>query len=223
MTIISRQYLSIPIVILLAANIFPLYGVLELGWGVFELIFLFWMENVVIGLFNIFKLLTSRPHNAVLWLGKLFFVPFFAVHYGMFTLVHGVFVIALFGPEPLKELLSDSMDSLGAIIDLPLENSLAVAAALLAVSHAVSFYFDYIRNDEYERAGLQQLMSEPYRRVVVLHVGLIASGFLLMSLDQPTTGLILLIFLKIGLDVTGLLKRERSIDDKRQRDTDEDG
>jgi hypothetical protein len=209
MMVMLRQNFSIPVVVLLAANIFPLYGVLELGWGVFELIFLFWMENVVIGLFNIFKLLASRPNNAVLWLGKLFFVPFFTFHYGIFTLVHGVFVIALFGPEPLKKILADSMDNFSVISDLPLENSLATAVLLLAVSHAVSFYFDYIRNGEYERAGLQQLMSEPYRRVVVLHVGLIASGFLLMSLDQPTAGLILLVFLKIALDAAGLLRREK--------------
>jgi hypothetical protein len=209
MMVMLRQNFSIPVVVLLAANIFPLYGVLELGWGVFELIFLFWMENVVIGLFNIFKLLASRPNNAVLWLGKLFFVPFFTFHYGIFTLVHGVFVIALFGPEPLKKILADSMDNFSVISDLPLENSLATAVLLLAVSHAVSFYFDYIRNGEYERAGLQQLMSEPYRRVVVLHVGLIASGFLLMSLDQPTAGLILLVFLKIALDAVGLLRREK--------------
>ena len=33
------------ILFLLFVNLIPLYGVLEWGWGVFELIFIFWFEK----------------------------------------------------------------------------------------------------------------------------------------------------------------------------------
>jgi hypothetical protein len=44
--------------LLIAVNLIPLGGVLVLGWTAFDVVFLFWMENVVIGAFNVLKMLT---------------------------------------------------------------------------------------------------------------------------------------------------------------------
>ena len=41
---------------LVIANAIPLVGVLFIGWTVFPLVFLYWLENVVIGGFNVAKL-----------------------------------------------------------------------------------------------------------------------------------------------------------------------
>ncbi len=43
------------------------------------------------------KMLTANPESPVSWAGKFFLIPFFCVHYGMFTFIHGVFVIGQFG------------------------------------------------------------------------------------------------------------------------------
>jgi hypothetical protein len=83
--------------VLVAANVLPLVGVLFWDWDVFALLVLFWMENVVVGVFFIVRMMFADLEDAALWLGKLFMVLFFCVHYGMFTAVHGVFVFTLFG------------------------------------------------------------------------------------------------------------------------------
>ena len=83
--------------VLLAANLVPLAGVLFWGWSVFALIALFWMENVIIGVFFVLRMLCADPRDPALWAGKLFMVPFFCFHYGMFTAIHGVFVFSMFG------------------------------------------------------------------------------------------------------------------------------
>ena len=83
--------------VLVAANLLPLWGVLAWGWPGFPLLALFWFENVVVGTLNAARMLLVDPADVPLWAGKLFMVPFFCVHYGMFTLVHGVFVFGLFG------------------------------------------------------------------------------------------------------------------------------
>jgi hypothetical protein len=80
------------------------YGVLALGWPVFTVMALFWFENVVIGGFNVLKMLTTGvrggPGGVV---GALATAAFFTVHYGLFTVVHGVFVVMLFGlPELVR-------------------------------------------------------------------------------------------------------------------------
>src|SRR6266576_5889762 len=87
------------LLVLLLANAFPIVGVLFLGWTVFPLVLLYWLENVVVGAFNIAKLLLAQPRNPVSWAGKMFLVPFFVAHFGMFTYVHGVLVFALLGPK----------------------------------------------------------------------------------------------------------------------------
>jgi Family of unknown function (DUF6498) len=85
------------VVALILANLVPIFGVVFLHWEVFPLMFLFWSENLIVGVFNVLKMLTANPSSPVSWLGKMFIIPFFCVHYGMFTFIHGIFVITLFG------------------------------------------------------------------------------------------------------------------------------
>ena len=80
---------------LLLANAVPLLGVVFSHWTVFSVVLLYWCENVVVGAFNVLRMLCAQPRNAPLWAGKLFLIPFFMVHYGMFTFVHGIFVFTL--------------------------------------------------------------------------------------------------------------------------------
>jgi hypothetical protein len=40
-------------IVLVAVNLAPLFGVVFLGWDVFHVLALFWLENVVIGVFGI--------------------------------------------------------------------------------------------------------------------------------------------------------------------------
>src|SRR5438094_10610662 len=81
------------VIALVASNLVPLVGVFVFRWEIFPLLFLFWLENVVVGVSNVLKMLLAAPQDLVRWAAKLFIIPFFCVHYGMFTLVHGVFVI----------------------------------------------------------------------------------------------------------------------------------
>src|SRR2546421_13103983 len=53
------------LVTLLVANALPLVGVLFLGWTVFPLVLLYWLENVVVGGFNVAKLLLAQPRQPV--------------------------------------------------------------------------------------------------------------------------------------------------------------
>ena len=93
----ARDWQRSSVIALLMANLVPAIGVLFLGWETFLLMFLFWCENVIVGAYNVLKMLLASPDSPTSWAGKLFIIPFFCVHYGMFTFVHGVFVVALFG------------------------------------------------------------------------------------------------------------------------------
>jgi len=192
------------VITLVLANSIPLAGVLFLGWETFPLVFLFWIENVIVGGFNVLKMLLCAPQNGVNWLAKAFLIPFFCFHYGMFTLVHGIFVVGLFGkqfrqgaPGPDGELF----------VRLISEQHLWVAVLALTASHGFSFVWNYLLRGEYRTASLPALMRQPYGRVVVLHVAILGGGFLLMALGSPVAGLALLVVLKIALDVRAHVKQ----------------
>ncbi|HEV2749154.1 MAG TPA: DUF6498-containing protein [Gemmatimonadales bacterium] len=80
-------------VVLVAANLVPLVGVLFFGWSVYATLLLFWVENVIVGVFNILRMVAATPDNQLAWAAKVFMIPFFTFHYGMCVMVHGLFVL----------------------------------------------------------------------------------------------------------------------------------
>ncbi len=189
--------------VLVAANLVPVAGVLLWNWSVFALIALFWMENVIVGVFFALRMLLADPRDPALWAAKLFLVPFFCFHYGMFTAIHGVFVFALFGGKAYDphglEVLEPAMR---AARDLGLWLPLA---ALLA-SHGFSFLWNYLWRGEFRRGKITELMARPYGRVVVLHLAIILGGIGTLALGSPLWALLVLLALKIGLDLKAHLK-----------------
>lgn len=184
--------------VLVAANLVPLAGVLFFGWDLLALLLLFWMENVVIGVLNVARMILADPADLALWAGKVFFVPFFCVHYGLFTAVHGVFVIALFGRKRYETQGLDLFEPAARIIA---DFDLWLPVAVLVASHLFSLLWNYLYRGEFRRARLQELMFRPYARVMVLHVTILFGGFGAMALGSPLWALVLLVGLKIGLDL----------------------
>ncbi len=202
-----RDWRRPSVIALLLANLGPVFGVLIFHWEVFPIMFLFWSENVIIGFINVLKMLWAAPGNPGGGAAKAFMVPFFCVHYGMFTLVHGVFIFALFGRGLGSDLGFPNLQTLGRIVE---EQQLGWAILGLAVSHGISFATNYLGNGEYRRASLPVLMGQPYGRILVLHVAIIGGGFLMVALHSPVLGLLLLVALKTAFDLRGhLLERKK--------------
>jgi Family of unknown function (DUF6498) len=192
--------------VLVTANLVPLLGVLLLGWSVFAIMLLYWCENVIVGAFNVLKMLFAQPRSLGTNAGKLFIIPFFIVHYGMFTLVHGVFVIALFGPK------GNGFSPSPAAFALALRQAgIGLGVLAVALSHGFSFLTNYLGSGEYRRASLQLLMAQPYARVVVLHIAILGGGFLTQALGAPLAALLVLVVLKTGIDYTAHLAERRKL------------
>ncbi len=226
---LARAALSRPSAwVLIGVNLGMIYGVLTWGWSVFDIVFLYWAENLVIGAINVVRMLIANPapdqefdlaglasgeisrEDRMAMLGslsigmamKLFLVPFFIIHYGGFCAGHGIFIFALF---------SDSPEGGGHIIEHAwnlLHGPLGWSLALLAASHLYSFFANFIGAGEYRRTNAAALMMRPYGRIVVLHITIIIGGFLTMYFGDPLGMLIVLVILKTVVDL-GLHARER--------------
>lgn len=194
------------VIALILANLVPVVGVLFFGWEVFPLMFLFWSENVIVGVFNALKMACAGGGGTAGQAIKFFLIPFFCVHYGIFTLVHGVFIIALFGGGLNHG--GSPLDMLGTFRHTLQEYHLGWTILGLVISRGISFATNYLGKGEYKNLTAPQLMAQPYGRIVVLHLAIIGGGFLVMVLHSPVLGLLLLVGLKTLLDLAAHL-RER--------------
>jgi hypothetical protein len=195
------------LVALIVANLVPLAGVLFLGWSVWQILIIYWIENGIVGVFNVLKMLKAEggyEESTTAWringrspagMSRASLIPFFCMHYGLFWLVHGVFVftLPLFGATATGD-----ESSLGTTPD-PLVLAFAVLA--LFISHGVSYLFNFIGGGEYKRVSPAAQMFKPYGRLVVMHVTIIIGAMAISITGAAIAALVVLVLLKIGLDV----------------------
>ena len=247
--------------VLIGANLIPLFGVLAWDWSTFEVVILYWLENVIIGAINILKIMTCSPEPGLMQsiidkkiaakgalseseqakmdqaqemlerFGKkagalnhgikFFLIPFFTFHYGMFCLVHGIFVFVLlgggkgmmgggFGVGKFSELVSSAISAGG------------IWPALgLCISHLYSFFTNFLGKGEYRRTAAPILMAAPYGRIGVLHIAIIFGAFAIIALGSPVFLLVLMIVGKIALDIKLHLRSHRKLMEKSAQKTTE--
>jgi len=209
----------IAVTLLVAVNAIPLAGVLFLDWDLMTVVRIYWLENGVIGIYAALRILTAEggalpaaPGAGVIarlpdLLVRAVSIAFFAIHYGLFWLGHGVFVWLafplLFAPE--QPIPADP------ILVSPDLGPLALAAIALLVSHGASFLFNWLGRKEYRTATITGEMSAPYERVVILHLTIIFGAMAVAIFGAPVWALVVLVVLKTVTDLGAHLRdRERA-------------
>ncbi len=183
--------------VLILSNLVPVFGVFFAGWDVGAIMAIYWLENVAIGILNALKILLARAGGTPLP-ARAGMALFFCVHYGIFTLVHGVFVFAVFQKDgPFGGRGFSPFAALG-------EYGLAFLA--LFGSHLFSFFVNYLGRGEFRDKNVMLVMIQPYGRIVILHVTIILGGFVTMALGSPKPVILLLVILKTMGDVFFHLK-----------------
>lgn len=206
------------VVALVAANLVPLVGVLWFGWSMWTILAIYWVENGIVGFYNVLKM------AVVAGVGKLGVIPFFVVHYGVFWLVHGIFILSLptFAPftpgaaQPIMILVPDGVVAFDVAVPdrsvtAPIDTANVTLAAIgLFVSHGLSYLFNFIRGGEYKRTTAMALMAAPYRRVVVLHLTILFGAFAVVMFGAQVLPLMILVGLKIAMDLGFHLREHRA-------------
>ena len=193
---------------LILLNAIPIYGVFQWGWKSFDLIFLYWLENLIIGAIMILRMVIRPYSHAVELAFPVFLVPFFTIHYGMFCFGHGTFIVSLFGQGMPPELVGMDIPE----IILPLIEARYLFWPLMGLlAYQLLDWMRDVRERGLGSDGVKQLTIAPYRRIAVLHITIIASGFALGSMNEPLVGLLLLIVFKTGMDIYRWNKDEQAV------------
>lgn len=182
---------------LIIANLIPITGTVFLGWKLSDVMVLYWAESAVIGFFNLCKIAVIGRWMALLA------GPFFAGHFGGFMAVHFLFIYTIF-VEGFQSGSSTGGDLESVAL---LFFGLWPALAALFLSHAVSFFVNFIGRGEYRKRTVQNQMSEPYSRIIFMHLVLIFGGGVTLVLGETTPVLLIVIGLKIYFDVRAHLKQ----------------
>ena len=199
---------------LVVGNLLPVWAVWAGHMSVGDVFIVYWIENVSYWAITIVKVRTARganePGSARMTLngkpvdasdsGALAF--FFALHYGIFTLVHGVFafVMAFLAGGDLHP------------------GTWLLAGLTLALSHVGSLWLNWYDGGERWRVSATTAMWQPYPRMLVLHVAIIL-GFGLVLRSAGTNGgangleglapVLLLLGLKTVVDLALHLRERR--------------
>ncbi len=168
------------LIILLAANAAALAVAWYENFSVGELVFVYWLQSVVIGAMQVIRI--AKLRRFVPDLGKtyppvsesvgikIWIAAFFAVHYGVFHLVYLIFILVATG--------GDVGEPLGI---------LACLAGFL-VHHALSLRHN-LKSDAEGLPSLKGLLWQPYPRIIPMHA-MILTGVLFWQDAGPLAILI---------------------------------
>lgn len=192
--LVSEFRFTPAVIALIVMNLIPLIGVFYFGWDAGTIVFLYWLENVIIGLLNIPKIISCRggPGRRHESIGGLAYLSvFFAFHYGLFCFGHYVFLQSTYRDLP----------KFGEILPALLSPVLFWSLLGLTLSHVVSMSVNFYGRGEFKFRSANAQMFIPYSRIVLLHIVIIFSGFVAIASGQGTATLILLVLLKIAFDL----------------------
>jgi hypothetical protein len=176
---------------MLLAHLVPLYGALFGGWDVATILALYWLENVVTGIFSGLRIRLAQARSA----DERGLEAFFGMHYGLFTVVHGVFLVVLAAEFSGDREFSYS----GWLVQHWLE--LLAAVVMIIFDQARDHWGTYVAEQQYLRTTKGQHFFRPYPRIFVLHLTVIGGGFLASQSGLPAgTIVLLMVLLHLGIE-----------------------
>ncbi len=216
----------LPLALLIAANLIPLAAVFLFDWDAFQLILFYWFENLVVGFYNILKMAAvPLPLKRGGIFARVFTMLFFCIHYGGFCGGHGMFLLffaeAWGGAPSGLDVVPDERFWVGPLVFIGLlvgviqqlwalrPDGVLWPVIALMISHGYSFVHNFWIGGEWRTATMQKQMMQPYARIVIMHIAIIAGGALTMFLGSPLALLLLLILIKTYIDIRLHLREHR--------------
>jgi hypothetical protein len=189
---------KITIISLAVSNVFLMVMALLFDWRTYDMVFIFWCENVVIGFYTAIKLPACQmvsPENLNHFPVPARFIryiisPAFLLFMLIFSALHLAMIHMMFYPE--VESYAEAHKSFA----FPEINRMALWSALIAlmISHGVSFLLHFVREKEYLKIRMDEMFLIPFKRLLVVHVVVLALGIGLGIFEGNSTLMVILFF-----------------------------
>ena len=177
------------IVLVLLTNLVPVLGVLWAGWDAGPILLLYWIESLVLGLYSIPKIIATGRGTAKAYAVGLFF----SLHYGLFCLIHLLFVLKLAGPQAAT--YAEAWQALTA------GRGFGLSVISVAVLAALGQWLNWWRPQLRRTSTVPREMRAPYSRVVILHLTVLLSAVLILHFDTPAITILVLCAIKTLIEL----------------------
>jgi len=205
--LLARTYRDPLACLILLVDLFPLIAVIWFGWRAEALLFLYWLENLVIGGAALYRvLLKARMTGQGGWQLPFLFGPFFVLHYGLFCYVHGLFLHVF---AALSQAAEPAFLGPPGLIDRALDSGqhMPVFIGMILALELILLWRDNLLSQSHHPSSLLAEMVAPYGRIIVLHFALFAGAACLILLGSPLVGVLGLILLRAAWGVYQTQKR----------------
>lgn len=171
-------------IILIVANLIPVYGVWFLGWSAVEVFTVYAMETLIVGLLTLLKMaivaLYRRNHTwynngTATKMSGLFFMFFFLVHYGLFAAVQTTIFSQTAGITPSDSGLFHFFLHWYEYIN----KDIGMMLAGFVISYLARSFVPFIVTGEYKTIPMMKLMFQPYGRIFIQQFTVIVGSMFL--------------------------------------------
>jgi hypothetical protein len=182
--------LTPPVAALLVANLITIILAVIEGWDLASVLFIYWAQSIIIGIFTIITLLTAGMAQPASKGGgwsslkvRIFLAGFFALHYGAFHWAYYSIIVesGLFGPVDFAN------------------TGVWASCGLFFANHLYSFLYHRGSSEQVAQDPLE-IFIRPYNRIVPMHMTIIFGSItvlVLQFLGITTVTPVLVIFLAI--------------------------
>jgi hypothetical protein len=211
---------------LVAVNLLAVLGVLFAGWSLLLLLLMYWAESGIVGAVNVARIALAhgaepaRPGGgdrswkaSGIRLSRFVAIPLFIVHYGLFWVLHGVFVLLLpvFLAMGATLFTTSGAGSRLELVDLSaIDPRWAIAVVVgFGFSHVISFFVNYLGGGEHLAVTPGAQMFAVYGRVAVLHATVLVAAAVIGALGAPVGALVVFVLAKTALDLAFHVREHR--------------
>jgi hypothetical protein len=191
-----RRFDALGFVTLLIANGFTIWLFATGGGSILEVLWIYWLQSVVIGAVNIPRLYLAnmdkfdiRVNGKLLQMDtpeqlkkvKVILPIFFLIHYGTFHLVYAVF-LWVFAQPGVTMALGETVTN-GIMLNSPISWFwVGVSGLAFAVHHWLAFAAErkYILDHPDQAPPASKVMFRPYMRIIPMHLIIIAGPVIAM-------------------------------------------
>lgn len=137
--------LDLSAITLIISNLTVMTLALMQNWDISTLLWVYWVQSIIIGLFQFFRILSLKISKAF----------FFAFHYGFFHFIYAIFLSNFFQSSPGLNF-----------------QDLLLGSAIFFSNHLFSFIQNRVQ-DEKSKLNIGTLIFTPYIRIIPMHLILI--------------------------------------------------
>lgn len=172
-------------------------------------IFSYFLETIIIGIFNILKMASAAKANNVSdGYNKLGTILFFIVHYGGFVAIQSLFAfsfVTITGVERIEpfELITNYTHVIK-------QENMWLLLVTIGVTQFYQFLMVFIKEERFLEISPMDIMFAPYLRIFIQQFVVILAGFFLFF-EQESIAVYILLIVRTAIDIVIVEMRTKSV------------